>query len=78
MVCAVWEQLAELAGRELPGVEKVYVHPDNILLSGQKEPYPNKPSLWRALVDDSGKPAYAGFTLLVRQRRTAAAPALRQ
>lgn len=64
MGCAPCEQLAALAGRELPGVEKVYVHLDNILLSDQKELYPNKPALWRALVDYAGKPAYAGFTFL--------------
>ena len=60
--CKPCEELARVAVRELPDAEKVYIHLDNILL-GTPE-FPNKPTLWRALVDYGAQPPYQTFTML--------------
>ena len=60
--CKPCEELALVAVRELPDAEKVYIHLDNILL-GTPE-FPNKPTLWRALVDYGAQPPYQTFTML--------------
>ena len=60
--CKPCEALAVVAIRELPDAEKVYIHLDNIML-GTPE-FPNKPTLWRALVGYAAAPPYDHFTLL--------------
>jgi hypothetical protein len=51
-----------VAVREIPDAEKVYIHLDNILLGSPE--FPNKPTLWRALVDYGAQPPYQTFTML--------------
>lgn len=63
MGCQPCEALARVAIRELPDVEKVYIHLDNVMLASPEE-FPNKPSLWRALVDYAAVPPYDSFMLL--------------
>jgi hypothetical protein len=60
--CKPCEELARVAVRELPDAEKVYIHLDNILLGSPE--FPNKPTLWRALVDYGAQPPYQTFTML--------------
>lgn len=60
--CKPCEVLAEVALRELPTAEKVYIHLDNLLLGG--DAYPNKPTLWRALAEYATQPPYDRFTIL--------------
>lgn len=60
--CKPCEALAVVANRELPDVEKVYIHLDNIMLGADE--FPNKPSLWRALVDYGSLTPYDKFIIL--------------
>jgi hypothetical protein len=60
--CKPCEALAVVAIRELPDAEKVYIHLDNIML-GTPE-FPNKPTLWRALVEYAAAPPNDDFTML--------------
>jgi len=60
--CKPCEELARVAVRELPDAEKVYIHLDNVLLGSPE--FPNKPTLWRALVDYGAQPPYQTFTML--------------
>ena len=60
--CKPCEELAVIAVRELPDVEKVYVNLDNIMLGTPD--FPNKPTLWRAIAEYGAHPPFDTFIML--------------